>query len=118
MIGENYRDEHGNTYLHGLCMKYAVSLARETKGILVGIFSKSFDKIPRHVGVFTPYGHYADVRSWTMTEEEFQSGFNQNEETWILEMTEDRVREIWGFRIEDWDVPEMKEKFHEVALSL
>lgn len=90
-------------------MVLADALSRMTGSPLVAIHDGIWTNVPRHVGVEISPGRYADARGPDLDEEGFLDGFRQADTT-IRSIAPVRLREIWGHRIHDWDVPD-----HELA---
>jgi len=90
-------------YTRGECMVLALELSRRYSAQLVGIYDDVWDTVPRHVGVIMSDGHYADARGMGQTETQFLSGY-QFKGVHIEDISLERMKAIWGKRIQDWTV--------------
>jgi hypothetical protein len=99
------REDTAARYLRGECMTLADALHRATGAPLVAIHDATWDSVPRHVGVEVSPGRYADARGASLDRTAFLAGYGA-EDAEIRPIAAERMRSIWGRRIETWEVPD------------
>ena len=89
-----------NEYMYGKCMILAHYLSKKHGHPCVGIYDKVWTTIPKHVAVKNG-DYYFDARGW-LTENDFLDGYN---DAVIKNISIERIEEIWGYRVDNWDIP-------------
>jgi hypothetical protein len=100
------REELIKRYLHGECMVLAASLSRRFGLETVGVYDRTWNTVPRHVGVMVSEGRYADARGTSLTRFEFLSGYQHDGSTHIRPISAEQMEQIWSHRVGWWDVPD------------
>jgi hypothetical protein len=91
-VDRYYGGDLRDYYLHGFCSILAATLADKIGWQPVGIYDRTWDTKPRHIGVMSPDGQFGDARGLDLSREEFLEPYNPHGDATVKKLSPEMIK--------------------------